>query len=150
MVDNKPISIASDHAGFALKSKIIDYLTKKNIPYNDLGTYSADSVDYPDYAFKVADSINKKIAKYAILICNTGLGMSIAANRFTGIRAALCADDNEASSAKKHNNANVLVLSAQKLNHQDFSPILGAWLGASFEKGRHERRVNKIENLAKI
>ncbi len=143
------IGIASDHAGFSVKEKIKQYLlNSNNIIIKDYGTNSLDSVDYPDYAKKIAKSLQKGIIDKGILICKTGIGMSIAANRFKGIRAALCYDKESTILSRKHNDSNILILPAYLFeNSKDLEDILNLWLTTDFEGGRHLKRLKKINNL---
>ena len=141
------IAIGSDHGGYALKSQLIESLKEKGILIEDLGTHSAESVDYPDYAAAVADEVSNATVDQGIIICTTGIGVSITANKFPRVRAALCKDPGTATLARQHNDANVLCLSG-KTPIEEASPILDAWLSAEFEGGRHERRVKKIKDYA--
>ncbi|ABR31036.1 ribose 5-phosphate isomerase [Thermosipho melanesiensis] len=141
------IAIGSDHAGFELKEKIKKYLMDKDIDVLDFGTDNKESVDYPDFAEKVGTSVKNKEVEFGILICGTGIGMSIAANKIKGIRAALCTIPEMASLARKHNNANILVLPGRLIGFELATWILDAFLNATFEGGRHERRISKISRL---
>ncbi len=127
------IVIASDHAGYFLKEKIKDFLLKENYTVEDVGTYSLVSVDYPEYGFKAIEKILKKEADRGILICGTGIGMSIMANRFTEIRAALCHEPFSAQMARKHNDANVLVLGGRLIGDGMAMEIVKAFLNTEFE-----------------
>jgi len=140
----KRILIASDHAGYNLKANLKSELSKYNLEIIDLGCDSADiSVDYPDYVKKLADNFNDN-TDIAILICGSGIGISIAANRYTNIRAALCFNEKMASLARKHNNTNVLCLGANFVSKEEAILMLKTFLTTKFEAGRHERRVNKL------
>ena len=139
------IAIASDHAGFELKENLKTYFAAKSLLLEDLGTNSADSVDYPDFAKKLAHHILSKKADLGILICGTGIGASIAANRFKGIRAALLYSTDVAKMAKKHNNANILVFGGRTMKFEDVTARIDAFLSASFEGDRHIKRINKID-----
>ncbi len=139
------IAIASDHGGFELKEKIIAYFKTKNIPLDDLGTHSADSVDYPDYAHKMAHYILNKKADLGILICGTGVGISIAANRHKGIRAALLYNKFVAEMAKKHNNANIIVFGGRTMRFEEVVSYIETFLNTSFEGGRHQTRLDKLD-----
>ena len=139
------IAIASDHGGFELKERLKDYFASKGTPLQDLGTTGTDSVDYPDFAKKMARHILAKKAELGILICGTGIGISIAANRFKGIRAALLYSPFAAEMAKKHNNANVVVFGGRTMRFDDVVSYLETFLNASFEGGRHLNRINKID-----
>ncbi len=138
------ISIGSDHAGYILKDFIVDYLKQNKHTITDFGCNSAQSVDYPDYAHKVCvDFIHKK-SNYGILICGTGIGMSMAANKVAGVRAALCKDVYSAEMTRKHNNANILCLGARNTDPNIITAIVDAFLNTDFEGGRHETRVKKF------
>ncbi len=141
------IIIGSDHGGLSLKSALCEYLGRRGIEVADAGTNSDASVDYPDYGQKVAETVREGGAESGILICGTGIGMSIAANKIPGIRAALVTDVFMARMAKEHNNANVLVLGGRVLDEQKACDLVGAWLDATFEGGRHQSRLDKITAL---
>ncbi|MCD6102806.1 MAG: ribose 5-phosphate isomerase B [Thermotogaceae bacterium] len=141
------ISIGTDHAGFRVKEAIKSFLMQKGYKVIDNGTYSEDSVDYPDFAKKVAQDILNNEADYGILLCGTGIGMSIAANKFKGIKAALCLLPKMASLSKMHNDANVLVLPGRLIGIDLALWIVEAFLESEFEGGRHEERVKKIEEF---
>ncbi|MHC1568134.1 MAG: ribose 5-phosphate isomerase B [Candidatus Syntropharchaeia archaeon] len=140
------IAIASDHAGFHLKEGLKAFFERNNIDYIDFGTDSTASVDYPDFAKKVVDCIRNGYADFGVLICGTGLGMSITANKFKGIRAALCFFPEMARLARKHNNANILVLPGRFMGVELAEWVLSAFLETKFEGGRHERRIKKLED----
>ncbi len=139
--------IGTDHAGFAVKPFVIEYLQKKGIEVEDLGTYSTESVDYPDFAHKVAEAVLANEGTKGILICGSGIGMSLAANKHKGIRAALCHDAYTAEMARRHNDANILCFGERVVGVGVIESILEAWLTHEFEGGRHERRVKKIDNF---
>ncbi|MBR2299607.1 MAG: ribose 5-phosphate isomerase B [Alphaproteobacteria bacterium] len=139
------IAIASDHGGFELKQKLVDYFRLKNMNLDDLGTNSADSVDYPDFADKMAEYILSSQADLGILICGTGVGISIAANRHKGIRAALLYNQFVAEMAKKHNNANIIVFGGRTMKFDDVVSYIETFLNTSFEGGRHQARLNKLD-----
>jgi len=139
--------IGTDHAGFEVKPFVIEYLQKKGIEVEDLGCYSSESVDYPDYAHKVAKAVLENEGSKGILICGSGIGMSLAANKHKGIRAALCHDYYTASMARKHNDANILCFGARIVGKGEIESILEGWLNSEFEGGRHQRRVEKIDNF---
>ena len=141
---NYNIAIASDHSGYILKSKIVKYLDDKKLAVKDFGTNSGESVDYPDYANKVVDSILEGESSQGILICGTGIGMSIAANRRLGIRAALCTDLFMAERARSHNDANVLVVPSKILSDDDIFLIVDKFLSTQFEGARHSVRIAKL------
>jgi len=143
------IGLASDHGGFELKRQIKDLLAGRDgIETEDFGTYSAESVDYPDFAVEVARRVSEGTLEQGILVCTTGTGMSMAANKFSGVRAAQVFDARMARMAREHNNANVMALGEAVLDPKDVPGILDAWLSAKFEGGRHERRVKKIDACA--
>lgn len=139
------IAIASDHGGFELKEKLKETFSAQNTPLTDLGTDSVESVDYPDYADKMADYILKGNADLGILVCGTGIGMSIAANRHKGIRAALIYNLESAELAKRHNNANILIFGGRTMTYEFVVQSIESFLNATFEGGRHERRINKLD-----
>jgi ribose 5-phosphate isomerase B len=139
------IPIASDHAGFEMKEKISGALAALGFDVHDLGTSSPASTDYPDYGHPLAEQVSSGEVKRGVLMCGTGLGMSYVANRHPHVRAAVAWTPEIASLARKHNDANVLVLPARFISEEDGIAILKAWLETPFEGGRHERRVEKIE-----
>lgn len=141
------LAIASDHAGFKLKNELLVYLLEKGFELQDFGPDSADSVDYPDYSHKVADSVATGENDLGIVICGSGNGVCITANKHKGIRAALAWEEEIASLARQHNNANVLCLPARFISKNKAFKIVDAWLNATFEGGRHENRIQKIELL---
>jgi ribose 5-phosphate isomerase B len=139
------IPIGADHAGFALKERLVKELTALGYDPVDLGTHSAESTDYPDYAHPVADQVSRGEAQRGILLCGTGLGMAYAANRHHGVRAAVAGTIEIARLAREHNDANVLVLPARFVSEDEGVAILRTWLAAPFAGGRHQRRIEKIE-----
>jgi ribose 5-phosphate isomerase B len=139
------IAIASDHGGFNIKNLLAEYLVKKGHKIDDLGTYSSDSVDYPDFAHTIAERIANGIDKRAILICGTGIGMSITANRYPGVRAALGNDIFSARMSRLHNDSNVLVLGGRIVGPELATEIVSTWLDTEFEGGRHNLRIEKID-----
>ena len=141
------ISIASDHAGFELKEKIKKYLLELGHEYEDFGTNSNESVDYPDFALKVAGSVAKKECDRGILICGSGIGMSMAANKVHGIRAALCCNVEMARLSREHNDANVLTMGARMIDENTAKDIVRVWLTTEFAGGRHSRRVKKMRDI---
>lgn len=143
------IAIGSDHGGYKLKEEIKKYLDEKGIEFKDFGTVSEERVDYPEIAKEVSKSVQKKEAEFGILICKTGLGMSIVANKFKGIRCAVCHNENLAKYARLHNNANILALSGQDLTVNDAICILRMWLATEFEGGRHQNRIDMIDEIEK-
>ena len=148
-MDNNKLGIACDHAGYELKEFLVGYLGSKGYDVYDFGTNSPESVDYPDYAQKVGEAIASGKGDQGILICGTGIGMSIAANKVKGVRAALCNDCYSAAKARQHNNANVLCMGARVLGPGLAQEIMEAYLNASFLGSYHEGRVEKIMALEK-
>ncbi len=144
---SKIIAIASDHAGPDYKKRLIEYLTEKGYTCLNMGTDTEYSVDYPIYADKVCKKILSGEAELGILICGTGIGMSIAANKHKGIRAGLCGDPESASLTRQHNNANILCMGARIISFEKAVEITDAFLEAEFLGGRHQRRVDMLENL---
>ena len=140
------IPIASDHAGFQLKEKLAGVLRGLGYDVEDLGTHSTASTDYPDFAHPLANKVEHGEVKRGVLLCGTGLGMAFAANRHHGVRAAVAWNTEIAKLAREHNDANVLVLPARFVSEDDGVAILKAWLDTPLEGGRHQRRVDKIEN----
>ena len=143
------IVIGSDHGGLSMKEALKSYLERRSVKVSDAGTDTDASVDYPDFGLKVAETVRSGGAEAGILICGTGIGMSIAANKVPGIRAALVTDVFMARMAKEHNNANVLVLGGRVLDDQKACDLVGAWLDATFEGGRHQGRLDKIAEIEK-
>lgn len=141
------IAIGSDHGGLNLKTALKSYLTRREIQVSDAGTDNNVSVDYPTFGLKVAETVAGGSVDSGILICGTGIGMSIAANKIPGIRAALVTDVFMARMAKEHNNANILVLGGRVLDEQKACDLVGAWLDASFEGGRHQGRLDMISEI---
>ena len=140
----KTLAIASDHAGVGYKKDLIAYLAAKGYVCINLGTDTEDSVDYPLYADAVCQKVTSGEADLGILICGTGIGMSIAANKHKGIRAGLCGDPDSAALTRQHNNANVLVMPARFIPFETVVEITDAWLNEPFEGGRHQGRIDKI------
>jgi ribose 5-phosphate isomerase B len=138
------IAIAADHAGFDLKSSLVDELGRSGFKVLDLGTNSAESVDYPDFADRLAQAMKAGQAARGVLVCGTGIGISIAANRHKGIRAALCRDSTDARLAREHNDANVLVLGGRTTGVETARDCLKSFLSTPFAGGRHQRRVEKM------
>jgi ribose 5-phosphate isomerase B len=141
------IPIASDHAGFEAKEITKEVLEEMGHMPVDFGTHSADSVDYPDFAILVAEKINKNENEQGILICGSGQGMCMTANKFPNVRGALVYDTESATLTRQHNNANILCLPGRSLDRDQIKKILEAWFDTDFEGGRHARRVNKIRSL---
>jgi len=138
------IALGSDHRGFRAKEEIKEFLLTSGYEVKDFGCLSEESCDYPDYALPVAEAISQGESKCGILFCATGIGMSIAANKVPGIRAALCLDKEMARFSREHNRANVLCLGAEFLTSKKMKEIIQVWLNTNFSGERHERRVNKI------
>ena len=139
------IAIASDHGGFELKEKIYNYLLNKGYDISNFGTDTAESCDYPIYAKKVCNAILNDNFERGILICGTGIGMSITANRFKGIRAACLSDKYSAEMTRKHNNSNVLCFGARVIDENLAREIVDIWLNTEYEAGRHQKRVEMID-----
>lgn len=139
--------IGSDHGGYELKNAILELLRERKIDCADLGTNGPESVDYPDFATKVATAVASGEADAGILICGTGIGMSITANKFSGIRAALVHDEFTAQMAREHNNANILVLGGRVLSAETGKRLVDIWLGTEYEGGRHQNRLDKISAI---
>ena len=140
-----PVIIGSDHAGFALKEQLKETLARLGVEYEDVGTTSEDSVDYPDFAHRVAEAVASGRYARGVLVCGTGIGVSITANRHADVRAALVCDENAARLSREHNDANVLALGGRTTDPAQADRILETWLNTPFSGGRHERRVAKIE-----
>ena len=143
------IALGADHAGYQLKDQVKQHLEQQGISVQDEGTSSAESVDYPDYARAVAHDVSQQRADLGILICGSGIGMAITANKVDGIRAANVSTEYEAQMSREHNNANVLTLGARILNPEQAFAIVDKWLNTQFAGGRHERRVEKIMAIEK-
>ncbi len=141
----KKIVIGSDHGGLNLKREIIKHLTKRGIKVEDVGTYTEDSCHYPVYAKKVAHAVANKEFEQGILVCGTGIGVSIAANKVKGIRASLCSDTFSARMTRMHNNSNILCLGERVLGTGLALDIVDTWLEAEFEGGRHQTRIDMLE-----
>lgn len=142
------VSVGADHAGFRFKEKIKDVLEAQGIAVNDQGTASEESVDYPDFARKVGEAVAQKRTDYGILVCGTGIGMAMAANKVPGVRAAHVNSEYEAQLSREHNDANVLALGARILDEALALKIVATWLNTPFAGGgRHQRRVDKIGQL---
>jgi ribose 5-phosphate isomerase B len=141
------VAIASDHRGYHLKERVISLLKSKDHEVIDDGPASDEAVDYPDFAALVARKVSKGEVERGILICGTGLGMAIAANKFPGVRAANCADEVTAELSRRHNDLNVLCLSGDLLSSRITERLVEIWLDTEFEGGRHKRRVSKIRQL---
>ena len=138
------ICIASDHAGYELKEKIKDYLIKTNVQIMDLGPLSNISVDYPDYAKKVAKRVISKKSDAGILVCGSGTGMAITANKYKGVRAAQCYNKNSTILSRQHNNANIICLGSRMMKDKEAFRYINYFFNVKFEGGRHQKRINKI------
>ena len=143
------IGIASDHAGFELKENTVLLLSEMGYEVNDMGPASSDSVDYPDYGISVAQAVTTKKVSRGIVICGTGIGMSIVVNRFPGIRGTLCSDVYTAKLCRQHNNSNILIMGGRVVGHDLAKEIVKVWLTTPFEGGRHQTRLDKITQFDK-
>jgi ribose 5-phosphate isomerase B len=141
------IAIASDHGGFELKETVIAHLLSDGWEIDDLGPSNDDSVDYPDYGIKLAEIITNKKVERGIIICGTGVGMSIVVNRFPTIRGTLCSDIYTAKMCRKHNDSNILIMGGRVIGKGLASEIVDTWLNTSFEGGRHQKRLDKINEI---
>lgn len=141
------LAIGSDHAGYLLKEKIKEFLNEKEIEYTDFGTFKEESSDYPEYAYKVGNAIINSEADMGVLICGTGMGMCISANKIKGIRAAVVYSEQTAQLSRLHNNVNVICLGARTHKEKEAIDLLKTWLNTSFEGGRHEDRLKLINKL---
>jgi ribose 5-phosphate isomerase B len=141
------IAIGADHRGFSIRTKVADFLKQLGHEVEDVGTFSPEAVDYPDIAAEVAGRVSRGQCDRGILVCGTGLGMCIAANKFHGVRAAPCHDDLTAELSRRHNDSNILCLSADLLGERLIDRMIELWLNTPFEGGRHARRVDKILDL---
>jgi ribose 5-phosphate isomerase B len=144
------IAIGCDHGGFELKEEILKYIkTLKNVEVADFGVANKDSVDYPDYGAKVSEAVSKGMVDRGILICGTGIGMSIVANRYPKVRAALCHDHFTAQMSREHNDANILVMGERVIGKGVALEIVKTWIETEFAGGRHQLRLDKITNIEK-
>lgn len=141
------IALGCDHGGICLKNNILELLKSRNIEVVDFGTYDETSVDYPDYALKVAEAVASKQCDKGILLCGTGIGIGIAANKVKGIRAATAHDAFTAEMVKMHNNANIICLGGRIVTPEQSAEYVGIWLDTEFAGGRHENRINKITEI---
>ena len=144
---NEIIPIASDHAGYELKEKVKQYLSSKNIDTKDFGTFSSESVDYPDYAHQVGSEVNNGTYKRGIVICGSGNGVQMTVNKYPNVRCALCWTEEIASLARRHNDANILSMPARFISEDLALRIVDIFLSTQFEGGRHQRRVEKINKI---
>jgi ribose 5-phosphate isomerase B len=140
------VAIGADHAGFALKERVKQYLEARGHTVLDMGTHSTESTDYPPYAFQVAEAVRDGKADRGVLVCDSGNGIAIAANKVEGIRAALAINPRHAELSRRHNDANILVLGSMILPAEEEAPTLDAWFSAPFDGGRHARRVAQISD----
>jgi len=140
----KPIAIGSDHAGFDYKEQLISFVEGKGLPYKDFGTFSKDSVDYPDFAHPVAAAVESGDYAFGILLCGSANGVAITANKHQGIRAAICWGDEIAKLVRQHNDANILCIPARFVREGDAEKMVSTFITTPFEGGRHASRVNKI------
>ena len=148
MVENKsPIVIGSDHAAYALKAKVKAFLIERSIDVEDVGCHSEDSVDYPDVGIKLASMVSSGKFDKGILMCGTGLGMSMVANKFPHVRAALCADIFSAIMSRRHNDSNILVMGGRVIGDILAMEIVKIWLETPFDGGRHQRRLEKFDEI---
>jgi ribose 5-phosphate isomerase B len=141
------IIIGSDHAGFALKETVKSYISSAGYRVFDAGTHREESVDYPDYGVQAAERVSSGEFEKGILICGSGVGMAIVANKFPGIRAAVCLDEETAKLSRQHNDSNILVLAGRKTEPAAAERIIKAWLETPFEGGRHQKRLDKIRQI---
>jgi ribose 5-phosphate isomerase B len=141
------IAVASDHRGFQIKGKLVTLLTADGHEVSDCGTQNDQAVDYPDYAISVAKQVADGVAERGILICGTGFGMAIAANKFRGVRAASCSDEVMAEMCRRHNDVNILCLPGDLIGDRPVGDLVRIWLATEFEGGRHTRRLEKISQI---
>ncbi len=141
---NKPIAIGSDHAGYDFKEELISFLEAKDLSFHDYGTHSKDSVDYPDFAHPVAVAVESGEAAFGILLCGSGNGVAITANKHKGVRAAICWGEELAKVAREHNDANIICIPARFVREGDAEKMVQLFMSTEFEGGRHSRRVEKI------
>ena len=143
----KKIAIASDHGGFDLKESVIAHLLNTGWEVDDLGPHSGDSVDYPDFGVKLAEEVADKKVERGIVICGTGIGMSIVVNRYPGIRGTLCSDVFTAKLCREHNDSHILIMGGRVIGKGLAAEIVNTWLNTDFEGGRHQRRLDKINQI---
>ena len=143
------IAIASDHGGFSLKVDIVSFLKELGYEVNDMGPKNQNSVDYPDYGIRIAQAVTQNTDSRGIVICGTGIGMSIVVNRFTGIRGTLCSDLYTAKLCREHNDSNILIMGGRVVGHGLAREIVKVWLSTPFEGGRHQKRLDKINQFDK-
>ena len=141
------IEIASDHGGFSLKVDIVSFLNELGYEVNDMGPKNQNAVDYPDYGIRIAQAVTQNTDSRGILICGTGIGMSIVVNRFPGIRGTLCSDLYTAKLCREHNDSNILIMGGRVVGHGLAREIVKVWLSTPFEGGRHQKRLDKINQF---
>ena len=141
------IAIASDHGGFSLKVDIVSFLKELGYEVNDMGPKNQNSVDYPDYGIRIAQAVTQNTNSRGIVICGTGIGMSIVVNRFTGIRGTLCSDLYTAKLCREHNDSNILIMGGRVVGYGLAREIVKVWLSTPFEGGRHQKRLDKINQF---
>jgi len=141
------IAIASDHGGFSLKVDIVSFLKELGYEVNDMGPKNQNSVDYPDYGIRIAQAVTKNTDSRGIVICGTGIGMSIVVNRFPGIRGTLCSDLYTAKLCREHNDSNILIMGGRVVGHGLAREIVKVWLSTPFDGGRHQKRLDKINQF---
>ncbi len=141
------LAVGSDHAAVELKTRVIQLLESKGIEVQDMGTHDRDSVDYPDFGMRVASAVSNRETNLGILMCGSGIGMSIVANKYPGVRAALCHDLETARLSRGHNDANILVMGGRLLKPEEALEIVRTWLETPFEGGRHQKRIQKITKI---
>ena len=141
------IAIASDHAGFSLKVDIVSFLKELGYEVNDMGPKNQNSVDYPDYGIRIAQAVTQNTDSRGIVICGTGIGMSIVVNRFPGIRGTLCSDLYTAKLCREHNDSNILIMGGRVVGHGLAREIVKVWLSTPFDGGRHQKRLDKINQF---
>ena len=141
------IAIGCDHGGLAIKNAVIDYMKKNGIEYKDYGCYTDESVDYPVYAYRVAQNVADGNAELGIICCGTGIGVSMAANKVKGIRAAVCTDEFCAEMTRRHNNANIMCMGGRVIDEEKAVKLASVFLNTPFDGGRHEKRVNMITEI---
>lgn len=141
---SKPVAIGSDHAGYEYKEDLISFLEAKGLPFHDFGTHSEDSVDYPDFAHPVAQSVESGEASFGILLCGSANGVAITANKHQGVRAAICWGEEIAKLAREHNNANIICIPSRFVREGDVERMVQIFINTEFEGGRHQLRVDKI------
>ena len=144
LIDLKKIFISSDHAGYKLKETIKSYLSKKKLSFQDMGPYNSDRVDYPDYAHKLAKKVKIDKNNIGILVCGSGMGMDIVANRHKNIRAAQCFNLKSTKLSRLHNDANIITLGSRLISKKNALSLIGVFLNTKFESGRHYKRIGKI------